>query len=59
MITDEDSHHTLLIYEAAPQDAGLYECIATNKLGRQTTGAKLIVQGQFMFWSKVTNIVIT
>lgn len=44
----EDDHYTLLIYEVRPEDAGLYECVVINRLGKSTSSARLNVAGIYM-----------
>jgi hypothetical protein len=45
LIAEED-HYTLLIYEVRPEDAGVYECVLTNKLGKTSCSARLNVTGK-------------
>jgi len=42
----EDDHYTMLIYEVHPEDAGLYECVVVNKIGKATCSARLNVSGK-------------
>ncbi|ESO04843.1 hypothetical protein HELRODRAFT_78293, partial [Helobdella robusta] len=48
-VTDDEGHQTLLIYHITPVDQGVYVCEATNKLGRQSTSAKLTIKGEPRF----------
>jgi hypothetical protein len=43
----EDDHYTMLIYEVHPEDAGLYECVVINKIGKATCSARLNVAGGY------------
>jgi titin len=42
----EQNHVTLLIYEVQTVDQGVYECVVTNRLGRTSCSARLVVVGQ-------------
>lgn len=42
---EEGDQYTLLILEAAPEDAGNYECVAINKIGEARCQATIQVQG--------------
>lgn len=42
----EDHHHTLVIFECQPFDAGVYECVAINSAGKATCTANLNVDGK-------------
>jgi len=42
----ETGEVVLFIVELFPQDTGVYECVAVNRYGRATTGARLDVEGK-------------
>ena len=52
-IIQDEKRNTLLIFEAGAEDAGMYECVASNPHGRASTHAKLLIQrmSQLFFYS--------
>ena len=46
---EEEDNYTLLIYEVQPEDAGHYDCVALNTVGKATCTAKLNVESKSTF----------
>lgn len=46
---EEEDNYTLLIYEVQPEDAGLYDCVALNNVGKATCTAKLNIESKLIF----------
>ena len=52
----EQEHYTLLIYEVTSSDAGTFECVITNRLGRTTCSATLTTSGAVAPASKPADV---
>ncbi|KAF6361715.1 hypothetical protein mRhiFer1_009942 [Rhinolophus ferrumequinum] len=58
-ISQEGDLYSLLIAEAYPEDSGTYSVNATNSVGRATSTAELLVQGEEVVPAKKTKTIIS
>nr|KAF6450512.1 hypothetical protein HJG59_008385 [Molossus molossus] len=58
-ISQEGDLYSLLIAEAYPEDSGTYSVNATNSVGRATSTAELLVQGEEAVPAKKTKTIIS
>ncbi|XP_054418510.1 titin isoform X1 [Pteronotus mesoamericanus] len=58
-ISQEGDLYSLLISEAYPEDSGTYSVNATNSVGRATSTAELLVQGEEVVPAKKTKTIIS
>ncbi|XP_004634770.1 titin isoform X12 [Octodon degus] len=58
-ISQEDDLYSLLIAEAYPEDSGTYSVNATNSVGRATSTAELLVQGEEVVPAKKTKTIVS
>ncbi|KAM5280233.1 titin isoform 2-T2 [Ctenodactylus gundi] len=58
-ISQEGELYSLLIAEAYPEDSGTYSVNATNSVGRATSTAELLVQGEEVVPAKKTKTVVS
>ncbi|XP_036900257.1 titin isoform X1 [Sturnira hondurensis] len=58
-ISQEGDLYSLLITEAYPEDSGTYSVNATNSVGRATSTAELLVQGEEVVPAKKTKTIIS
>uniref|UniRef100_A0A8C7AMG1 Ig-like domain-containing protein n=1 Tax=Neovison vison TaxID=452646 RepID=A0A8C7AMG1_NEOVI len=58
-ISQEGDLYSLLIAEAYPEDSGTYSVNATNSVGRATSTAELLVQGEEVVPAKKTKTIVS
>uniref|UniRef100_A0A452EV51 Ig-like domain-containing protein n=1 Tax=Capra hircus TaxID=9925 RepID=A0A452EV51_CAPHI len=58
-ISQEGELYSLLIAEAYPEDSGTYSVNATNSVGRATSTAELLVQGEEVVPAKRTKTIVS
>ncbi|XP_031816253.1 titin isoform X4 [Sarcophilus harrisii] len=58
-ISQEGNLYSLLIAEAYPEDSGTYSVNATNSVGRATSTAELLVQGEEVIPAKKTKTIVS
>ncbi|XP_052038730.1 titin isoform X6 [Apodemus sylvaticus] len=58
-ISQEGDLYSLLIAEAYPEDSGTYSVNATNSVGRATSTAELVVQGEDVVPAKKTKTIVS
>ncbi|XP_072817331.1 titin isoform X5 [Vicugna pacos] len=58
-ISQEGELYSLLIAEAYPEDSGTYSVNATNSVGRATSTAELLVQGEEVVPAKKTKTIVS
>lgn len=58
-ISQEGDLYSLLIAEAYPEDSGTYSVNATNSVGRATSTAELVVQGEEVVPAKKTKTIVS
>uniref|UniRef100_A0A2K5RZ69 Titin n=1 Tax=Cebus imitator TaxID=2715852 RepID=A0A2K5RZ69_CEBIM len=58
-ISQEGELYSLLIVEAYPEDSGTYSVNATNSVGRATSTAELLVQGEEVVPAKKTKTIVS
>uniref|UniRef100_A0A8C0CQX7 Ig-like domain-containing protein n=1 Tax=Balaenoptera musculus TaxID=9771 RepID=A0A8C0CQX7_BALMU len=58
-ISQEGDLYSLLIVEAYPEDSGTYSVNATNSVGRATSTAELLVQGEEVVPAKKTKTIVS
>uniref|UniRef100_G1TTX7 Ig-like domain-containing protein n=1 Tax=Oryctolagus cuniculus TaxID=9986 RepID=G1TTX7_RABIT len=58
-ISQEGDLYSLLIAEAYPEDSGTYSVNATNSVGRATSTAELLVQGEEVVPAKRTKTIVS
>uniref|UniRef100_A0A6I8P183 Ig-like domain-containing protein n=1 Tax=Ornithorhynchus anatinus TaxID=9258 RepID=A0A6I8P183_ORNAN len=58
-ISQEGDLYSLLIAEAYPEDSGTYSVNATNSVGRATSTAELLVQGEDVVPAKKTKTIVS
>ncbi|XP_060033624.1 titin isoform X1 [Erinaceus europaeus] len=58
-ISQEGDLYSLLISEAYPEDSGTYSVNATNSVGRATSTAELLVQGEEVVPAKKTKTIVS